>query len=160
MTAIAWDGRMLAVDSLSVSNHNFRNYEKKLYDFLIGTNKCYFAGSGCRQDIYAVYLWLESQASLPVDIRTAPKVDSEFCGIFLVVPHDSKAVEVYKIEEHLTPFPVSGRVGIGSGGDFALALMSVGHTAEEAVGAACESLIDCGVPVNSVIPIAEDDIPF
>lgn len=138
MTTIAWDGHVLAADSLQTSNGVALWSGKKLARLkdgeLVGT-----AGvSGYRKQFIA---WYEAGA----DQKDRPDFSGGFAAI--VITKDGHAV---KYEEELSPIevPEGEKVAIGSGYLWALAAMDHGKSSVLAVEYACKRDLNSGGKVN------------
>ena len=134
MTTCAWDGHTLAADTRNTSRglpfqstKAFRLKDGRLY-----------AGSGSAEDSQAVKAWLESGAD-------KPKVEN-FVGI--VIGHDGS---IWRYEDKLVAFQINEPFhAIGSGRDFAIAAMSLGKTARDAVELASRFDIYTGGPITEL----------
>lgn len=122
MTVIAWDGKTLACDSrITVGSR------------LAGTQKIWrirgrlFGSAGDAVSTETAKAWLARGGSL----NDRPKLhdNADFEGV--LIERDGR---VFHLDERLIPVPIEGGAwALGSGSDFAIALMAVGMTAESAV---------------------------
>lgn len=119
MTTVAWDGRTLAADTISV-NQNLKRRVQKIFRLRDGS---LFGGCGEYDDVLAAREWFESGGNKPTL--------KDFAALLVT---ESGA---FRIESHLIRHPIAeGFFAIGSGRDFAIMAMHLGKTAEEAVSLA------------------------
>jgi len=142
MTVIAWDGKTLAADKrFSLGNAVF--ITSKIYKivnsqvFLCGFS--HDASSG-----EAMLDWFAKGC----DIEQFPlsQRDKETWSPFLAISQDGSILRYER-----TPYPIKllpQKIAIGSGGDFAMAAMHCGKTAQEAVEIACLYDATCGDGVD------------
>lgn len=143
MTTIAWDGKTLAADTLSVSSAFCRDVDKL---WSIGKDVIY-GGAGYYQDVLAVRNWLMDK-----DIGE-PEVDENFCAIII------RNEICYRMESGLLEMPVKENYhAVGSGAPFAVVAMFLGKSSTEAVEIAAQfdemtggSITSISAPVVSKI---------
>ena len=126
MTTIAWDGAVLAGDTLACGRMFDRKVEKV---FTIQPN-VYFAGSGNWEDCIAVADWLKDTK------KTKPPLEENFAGILI---DDGVA---YRLEYRLMKDRIKEKHhSVGSGASFAITAMYLGQGAVEAIHTA--AIFDC-----------------
>ena len=134
MTCIAWDGEMLVADK-AATNCGFSNTVTKIYRVpggMVG-----FSGNGDA----AMHLleWFKSGRD-PAKFPEIQKTDD--CASALFIDAKRRAFGYEK-----SPFPQQNEqkfMAMGSGRDYALAVMYLGHNAICAVEVACALNNDCG----------------
>lgn len=150
MTVVAWDGKMLAADRRTV-NSGLIGITTKIHrigDLLVGTSGPITSGE-------AMIEWVRKgrdAASFPAS-QVDPKGD---WAPTLVIEADG-AILLY--DNLIFPTRFQQRFhAIGSGRDFAMAAMHLGHSAAEAVAVACEFQSDCGngVDVLALVPVVSE----
>ena len=126
MTTIAWDGLVLAGDTLLVG----RSFTRK-GDKLFTINKdIYFGGCGCREDCLAVVEWLRNQRN------DKPDLDDSFAGILV------EKGKAYRLESKLMKSEIKEKHhSVGSGASHAIVAMYLGQGAVEAIHTA--AIFDC-----------------
>lgn len=126
MTTIAWDGAVLAGDTLAQGNMFDRKIEKV---FTIKPN-IHFGGSGYWEDCLAVADWLKDTK------KTKPSIEENFAGILI---EDGVA---YRLEKKLIKDMIKEKHhSVGSGASFAITAMYLGQGAVEAIHTA--AIFDC-----------------
>ncbi len=123
MTTIAYDGEMIAADTMSVGD--FSGYWKKI---LVYENHII----GCCHEIQQAELfnkWLKNQDG----DKPSPSDMEGFTAIFI-----EENGKCFKYQSLLVPFEVRVPQAIGSGCEFAMGAMIAGKTAKEAVEIAIE----------------------
>ena len=133
MTVIAWDGRTLAADKRACNGTMIATVTKirRAPDgSLIGSA----GNSDAGEEVMA---WYERGAD-PKEFSDNMRNRDDFAGLLVIRPDG----EVWKFER--TPYPIrfSTPFAIGSGREFAMAAMYLGHDARKAVEVACA--LDCG----------------
>jgi hypothetical protein len=144
MTTIAWDGEVLASDTLVTYAGEIKRHSKKLFKLdentLVGL-------SGNITDCLRLYNWLSVDKG---EVSKYPDFSKEDSAYALVIkrefedffdsrfPREYSSHPVFVIKEysHFGPYPITFRDkkhAIGSGMAFALAAMECGKTAIEAV---------------------------
>ena len=118
MTTIAWDGISLCSDSLMTCAGVRVGTMKKIHKLHGGL----VAVAGQVSAAQVVLRWLE--AGCP----DKPEDDIDFTALWI-----KRDGTVWCIESDFNPYPMSGPCTIGSGGDIALAALTLGKTAREAV---------------------------
>lgn len=120
MTTIAWDGTVLAGDTLSVQ-HNLKCTVQKIWRLADGR---LYGGAGEYQGVMAVKSWLENG-----ELRDKEPVLDDFAAI--IIDQDGRG---FRLESQLIYMPIcSAYHAVGTGRDFAMAAMFLGKTAQEAV---------------------------
>lgn len=139
MTVIAWDGRTLAADRMIVDG-----YTKQVGTKIHKINGELFGASGCWSTGMARMDWVRAGMN-PADY---PRVPEDEFGRLLRVTADRR-IMLYTVNglpmQYESPF-----YAIGSGSDFALAAMYLGHTARQAVHVACELSSECGMGIDTL----------
>lgn len=142
MTTIAWDGYVLAGDTLA--NGSFKRYTNKV--FTIRPN-VYFSGCGYLEDCMAVVAWLKSEE------KDKPKLEENFAGILI---EDGKP---YRLEQKLIKLPIKEEYhAVGSGAGHAIVALYLGQDAVAAVKIAAMFDTDTSADVtyiNICDPIVE-----
>jgi hypothetical protein len=119
MTTVAWDSVSLCSDSLMTCDGRRVGTMKKIYR----TNFGLVAVSGQVSAVLRVVQWVADG-----EARLKPEEDLDFTALW--IKHDGTA---WGIESDFNPYPMSGPCTLGSGGDIALAALTLGKTAREAV---------------------------
>jgi hypothetical protein len=141
MTCIAWDGRTLAADRLSVSSGLKAEVTK-----VRRIGGCLVGGSGDAPLTREYMDWFARGAdptNFPASLR------DEKCPSFLLVVTPDRKVFAYEN----CPFPLeieSPHYALGSGRDFAMAAMHLGHDARKAVEVAIALNNGCGGGIDSM----------
>lgn len=140
MTTIAWDGKMLASDTLACAG-TVKDFQSKIFplgDYAI----CGFAGES--QIGRLVMRWLIDTQCRNIHTGVgAPLItkDDDF-SMLLVLRDDEKttAYTLYHLQSRCVGIPIMARryYAIGSGREFAMATMRLGFDAKMAVKAAIE----------------------
>lgn len=136
MTTIAYDGVTLAADGLCTSGNAIhgRNQEKV---FALQVNwggtkiPAYFAAAGSIENTWIARAYLEGEDILSPKRRLS--LPESFDG--LIVLGDGQC---FSVEGTMTPFPCEYPCSLGSGANFALAAMTMGKSAIEAVEVAAQ----------------------
>ena len=119
MTTIAYDGVSLCSDSLMTCSGVRVGTMDKIFRLpdggLLGV-------AGHASAMAVISRWLESGCP------DKPEDDIDFTALWI-----KKDGTVWCIESDFNPYPMSGPCTIGSGGDIALAALTLGKTAREAV---------------------------
>lgn len=135
MTTIAWDGKVLAGDTLSV-NGSFCREVVKIHRV---QKDIYFGAAGYLEDAYKALAWLRQQDS------ERPELDESFTGI---VVEKGKA---YRIEAGLIYLPIKEPYhAVGSGADCAIVALYLGKSAVEAIKIASLFDVNTGSKVTSM----------
>lgn len=117
VTTIAWDGRVLAGDTLA--NGLFRRKVDKIFTIKSGV---YFGGCGYVEDCMAVVQWLQYQE------KDKPKLEDNFAGILI------ENNKVYRLESKLIKLPIKEKHhAVGSGATQAMVAMFLGQGAVKAI---------------------------
>lgn len=161
MTTIAYDGHYVVADGRStVGNLVTGKRARKVWiiDMMINglQEKAIFAGAGSYQSINMVRSHLEREDFLQAEV--VPELEpGSFSG--MVVLGDGRC---YILEDRLVPMEQEYPTAIGSGTDYAMAAMSLGKTAIEAVELACELDVYTGgelmvADINKMVVLREKD---
>lgn len=139
MTVIAWDGKTLAADKRACLGTAIGVTTKihRVDDYLVGI-------AGDASYGRTMLAWL--QDGRKPDKFPASQADRDkFARVMAIWPGG----EVWIYEDTPHPFRLEGRyAAIGSGRDFAMAAMHLGHDAERAVLVACALDSNCGNGVD------------
>ena len=133
MTVVAWDGKTLAADRLSNGGGTCYTMTKvaRLRGHLVG-------GAGCAADVRSYMRWFDEGAH-PADFPAVARAGN--ITLLVITP----AGKVLSFESGPEPLEMEGDYyAIGSGGDFALAAMHLGHDAVTAVKTANFLSTTCG----------------
>lgn len=141
MTVIVWDGRMMAADRMA-TNGGVKYSVAKLFridaDRIAGV--CGHLGHGLE-----VAAWLRANGPAADYPKNQEADGSDWCTV-LVAHRDGT---LCRYESRAVPIPVLDPVhALGSGSDYALAAMSCGKSAAEAVEIASRWSLDCGLGVD------------
>lgn len=140
MTTIAFDGQYLSADGrATVENLIAAKSTQKIFPLVTQANgvevKAVLAGAGSYEAILIVKKHLEN-----FDLHDADMIPElqpgDMSGLLVL-----ETGETFILESKLIPMPTESPVAIGSGTDFAMAAMTMGKSAPEAVQVACE--LDC-----------------
>lgn len=131
MTTVAWDGKMMAADTLSVDGWGLKETRSKIFK-----GECWIAG--CAGDVGQIERWrraasgLSFQAVINMGVPNWHKDDND-PSILITNGYESyRAVGgVFLINDR-------PQFAIGSGRDFALAAMHLGFNAQTAVEVAMQ----------------------
>lgn len=131
MSTIAWDGSNLSADSRVTYGGTQGEFQKikRL------KNGWLFASCGKAMDFAAVAHWLEDiePGVLHNSMAPRPKVDDEFLAMLI------SNTGAWILERNLVPwYAPRSKWAIGSGAEFALAAMHMGHNAPAAIKVACD----------------------
>jgi ATP-dependent protease HslVU (ClpYQ) peptidase subunit len=141
MTTIAYDGRTLAADKQN-SVCGIRDCVTKV--FRVPGGMVAFAGSS----LHAMRLLDWFRRNQPRDLWPKPKNDDQ-CADALFVSTSGEIL--FFSGESSVPTPSeSPFVALGSGRDFALAAMHLGHDARKAVEIACALDINSGCGIDAI----------
>lgn len=140
MTIIVWDGQTLAADKRAECNGLARTVTKirRVRGHLVGTS-----GNAARG--VELVAWFERGA----DPATWPKYqeNDDFVDMLVITP-DGK---VLKYERSAYPIHFEDKqFAMGSGRDYAMAVLSLGFYARRAVEVACEHATDCGNGIDTL----------
>ena len=142
MTVIAWDGKKLAADNMSLSGE-WKVKVKKL--FRIGEDWVGAAGSfDYAQELIEWYANGQDKDKFPEFQRG----DDTWVAL-LVVTGDRRLLK-YERSPIPIEFNIKTQYAIGSGRDFALAAMHLGYDAKKAAQVACDLCASCGFGVTAV----------
>lgn len=133
MTVIAWDGRILAVDS----QRNSGNHKSAATKIHMIDNKV-LACCGSVKDIYAALDYFTEWTPE----KEKPQINN-FGAIMLMNG------EAYFIEESLFEFPIeSDYAAMGTGEPYAVMALHLRYSAKDAVRYTCQLASDCGGPIQ------------
>jgi hypothetical protein len=141
MTTIAWDGQTLAADTLACAS-GLRRVAHKLFR----CRRYIFGMTGLQADGHIIAQWLRDGASLR---DPAPISEDGINGLVI----DLDDGRVYVVEgKRATLVPVHEPVfAVGSGRDFAIAAMTFGKTAQEAVEFSARFDVYTGGEVDTIV---------
>jgi hypothetical protein len=139
MTTIAWDGKTLATDRMA-SHGGSRRFVRKLFD----CGEWMYGGTGNFDEVHLIAEWLTGGA------KTSERVtldESNHCGI-AVRKDDGRA---FSVEGKRVLFvAIRGeRFATGSGHEYAMAAMTLGKTAAQAVAFAARFDLYTGLGVDT-----------
>lgn len=118
MTTIAWDGHILAADTLACGR-SFDRKVDKIFHIMPGV---YFAGCGDLEDCIAAAEWLKDQS------KSKPDLEDSFAGI--LIEHEN----AYRLEAKLMKSPIKEKHhSVGSGASHAIVAMYLGLGAIDSV---------------------------
>jgi ATP-dependent protease HslVU (ClpYQ) peptidase subunit len=131
MTVVAWDGKCLAADRLYVRGNTKGEMNKVLKhkNSILG-----FAGAA--QQMTSWYEWLKTGKE--------PNIEEWDLDVLCITKNKNKIIiDLYECS--IIPTHIEGsRCAIGTGSDYALCAMYLGHSAVEAVDIASQLSPDCG----------------
>lgn len=140
MTVVAWDGTTLAADRRGTASglaFGIQKIWRLDENRLVGV-------SGHYARAVEIVEWLRTGGAA----ADFPKVDGEQWVGVLVVHRDGR---IEKYEDRGTPWVIQEPYhAIGSGRDYAMATMYLGHEAEEAVRVASALCVDCGNGIDTL----------
>lgn len=133
MTTIAFDGKTIAADTMNQDGHGLKDYASKL---LIGKNLI-VGGAGERHKINNWWRKVKGMGVAEILDYGYPTYhpETDNSAIMLV---DTVTLKCYKLGASEFVLCSRGFHAIGSGRDFALAAMHMGHSAKKAVQVAME----------------------
>lgn len=139
MTVICWDGKTLAADRMVIDG-----CAKLPGTKIHRINGELFGASGCWSTGMARFDWVRAG----MDPATYPVVgDDQFSRLLRI----TAAGEIMLYTVNGFPMRYESRFyAIGSGSEFAMAAMYLGHTAAQAVHVACELSNECGMGVDTL----------
>lgn len=135
VTTIAWDGKTLAADS-RITSGGLPSYVTKAWRLPDGR---LLGCAGSMASAHAVYRWLAEggdKPSAPKDF-TAMRITNRIDGPHIEIADEG--MDFYRIH--------AAKWAIGSGRDFAIAVMALGRSAREAVEIAAQFDIYTGLPL-------------
>ncbi|MFI5423053.1 MAG: hypothetical protein ACHQWH_03840 [Nitrososphaerales archaeon] len=136
MTTIAWDGKILAGDTLAV-NGSFCRECVKLHKIDMNT---FIGVSGYLEDAYRAVSWLRNPG------EDKPELDADTFAAIIV-----KKGKAFRLESNLIEMPIKESAhAVGSGADCAMVAMYLGKSAIEAVKIAAIFDINTGSKVTSM----------
>ncbi|KVW15396.1 hypothetical protein WK91_18335 [Burkholderia cepacia] len=139
MTIVAWDGKTVAADRMIVDG-----YAKLPGTKIHRINGELFGCSGCWATGMTRFEW----ARAGMNPATYPVVPDDQFGRLLRITADGEIL-LYTVNglpmRYESPF-----YAIGSGSEFAMAAMYLGHSAEQAVHVACELSNECGMGIDKL----------
>lgn len=140
MTTIAFDGKTLAADKMASCNGVSRTVTK-----LFRVGAALVAGSGDADHVAEMVAWLKAGAD-PATFP-APQRTSDYADMLMIGPDGS----IWKYER--TPYPIrfeDKHFACGSGRDFALAALTLGCDARDAVAVACQLDLNSGLGIDAI----------
>lgn len=143
MTVVAWDGRSLAADKMT----DFGGLWSTTTKVHAVPGGGAIATTGLAALGAELVNWVMNGAK-PVDFPSGDQRNPDKCCSALVITPDGQVLQY----EH-TPYPIriqNRHWAIGSGRDFAMAAMFLGHSASGAVSIACALCNTCGGGVDVV----------
>jgi ATP-dependent protease HslVU (ClpYQ) peptidase subunit len=140
MTTIAWDGFVLATDSLITNGSHIFGTGEKIHRL---KNGGYLAAAGAQDLIYSVVAWLDGAEKPEI------KDDDSFIGLIVYVDENG-VVSADELSGKLRRWPACLPWAGGSGEAFALTAMKCGKDAIQAVEIACQMDIYSGGKINSL----------
>ena len=140
MSTIAFDGKMISADR-QASSDCWAYPVSKLFKLQWNGFDCILGVVGHYQDGLLVRDWLQNGGEKPV-------VDKDTFAALLV-----KKGICCRMEDKLVMWSVEAPHAIGSGRDFALAVMECGKTAEEAVIIATKFDPGSGLDVDTIVTL-------
>lgn len=149
MTIIAWDGKTLAADRRQVQQ-GLACTVCKIFRFQ--HPRCLVGVAGAADGAAALLHWFQNGAD--PDQWPAIQQQSESRGVLMVIKEGGDILEFER-----GPIPVRfapQQMALGSGRDYAMAAMHLGHGAIEAVNVACFFDVYCG---NGVDVLTFEDAP-
>jgi len=141
MTVIAWDGKTLAADKRT-SFGGLHATTTKIHRLRDGS---LVGGSGGTAVIQEMVAWLDAGAD-PATFPAAQRTEKESVAMLVVRPDRSL------VQYDTTPYPSyieNDKWAIGSGRDYAMAVMFMGHDSELAVRVASALDSTCGNGVDT-----------
>jgi hypothetical protein len=139
MTVIAWDGKTLAADRMIIDG-----CAKLPGTKIHRINGELFGSSGCWSTGMARFEWVRAG----MESAKYPVVSDDQFGRLLRITADGQIL-LYTVNG--LPMRYESRFyAIGSGSEFAMAAMYLGHTAQEAVHVACELSNECGMGIDTL----------
>lgn len=147
MTTIAWDGKILASDTLSTSgNMKLPGIVTKIKR--IGKYRIAFTGESAPAFSFFERYIQQSMIIGDLEYNTVTKSEDDF-GL-IVIEDDSKYCKVFNsITGHWDEF--SPPISLGSGSKYAIGSMYSGYDAIKAVEIACQLDTHSGLPVDSLM---------
>lgn len=140
MTVIAWDGKTLAADKRCVNNGYSGGVVTKIHRWSGGL--CAFSGD---LDVGVQMVeWLQNGAKR----EDYPKLQADNLACFMVIYNDGRVARYERV-----PVPMffeAEQQAMGSGRDYALAAMHLGHGAVRAVEVACTLDSGCGNGIDTL----------
>jgi hypothetical protein len=136
MTTIAWDGNVLAGDTMTV-NGSFCREVTKIFKI---DKDSYFGGAGYHEDCLRAVIWLRNPEG------EKPELDQDtFMGILV------QKGKAFRLESNLIEMPIKESAhAVGSGADCAIVAMYLGKSAIEAVKIAAIFDVNTGSKVTSM----------
>lgn len=142
MTVIAWDGKTLAADKRSTNSGNPSTVTK----IRRTDNGELMAASGDHSVAVALMEWYAAGADRA---KYPDNRNGEYCRAYLLVVRQNGTFIKYEMES--CPLEFEDRfTAMGSGRDYALAAMHLGHDARKAVEVACALDTGCGNGIDAL----------
>lgn len=136
MTTIAWDGKTLCSDSLLSCGDMRLGSVQKVFKARLGGKLTLFAGAGNHANWYSVVAWMVNGAN--VDEKPSFETSNENDFTLVVINKETTCYWTPTMTPVPAPMPF---VVAGSGEAYALAALTLGKTAREAVELAIK--LDC-----------------
>jgi ATP-dependent protease HslVU (ClpYQ) peptidase subunit len=141
MTVIAWDGKTLAGDKRT-NFGGLHGTTTKIHRF----KGCLLGCAGNTAQIMEMHQWVMS--GYKREEFPAPQRDAEKCVSMLVIEPSGK---ILQYENTPDPIVIENKFwAIGSGRDYAMAAMHLGHSARVAAEVACALDVGCGNGVDTL----------
>lgn len=137
MTTIAWDGKILAVDSQITDASTGRRCADT--DKLFHVADHIIAGAGCPYRIQQFLDWFEQQGE-SFERLPNPFADSKEDHITAIVI--DRQGKCWEYTELLSPIQIKGPEAWGSGAGIATGLLEAGKSAKEAIEIMCKRRLD------------------
>lgn len=150
MTVIAWDGRTLAANklaSMGTTKHTTVKIFRGRDNSLVG----YAGGADFGEQMVA---WWNNGAD-PATFPPSQRDTNDWAGLIVI----RKGQPIWRFER--TPHPIKfydNKFAIGSGREFALAAMYLGHDAPRAVEVASALDSRCGMGIDTLTLVAPTDL--
>jgi hypothetical protein len=143
MTVIVWDGEKLAADKLAMRD----GMAIPVIKICRGSDGSLIGVSGKNSIAREFCEWYDD-GRIKADIPKSFIDKDKGGGIALVV---TKAREIFVYDCCATPYKIdSHQHAVGAGADPAMAVLSLGHTAREAVEATSKVMVLCGLGIDEL----------
>ena len=139
LSIVAWDGKSIACDSMSISGE-YKQETEKMRTLKDGT---ILAWTGPYENGLGLIDWWNAGA-VQDEWPVFQSKDGDWARLIV-----AKGNEVVEYEQLPYPQPVTTPYAAwGSGRDFAIGALAMGATAKEAVEVACKHCLSCGPPIR------------
>jgi len=139
LSIVAWDGKSIACDSMSISGE-YKQETEKTRTLKDGT---VLAWTGPYENGLGLIDWWNAGAKVD-EWPSFQSKDDNWARLIVV-----KVDGVIEYEQLPYPQPVTTPYAAwGSGRDFAIGALAMGATAKEAVEVACKHCLSCGPPIR------------